>query len=111
MSYRYSTIFDQKLPAYIRDDPSYSRFIQFFNTYYQWFDDTYDIYGLGDKLDIDSGFEEFYAYYAQDFLPYFPDIDTIAADKVKLIKIVKELYKAKGVPDSFKFLFPFRIIY
>ena len=105
MSNRYSTIFDQKLPAYIRDDPSYSRFIQFFDAYYQWFDDTYDIYGLGDKLDIDSGFEEFYAYYAQDFLPYFPDIDTIAADKVKLIKIVKELYKAKGVPDSFKFLF------
>jgi hypothetical protein len=105
MSYRYSTIFDQKLPAYIRDDPAYSRFIQFFNAYYEWFDDTYDIYGLGDKLDIDSGFNEFYAYYAQDFLPYFPDIDTIAADKVKLIKIVKELYKAKGVPDSFKFLF------
>ena len=38
-------------------------------------------------------------------MPYFPDIDTIAADKVKLIKIVKELYKSKGIPDSFKFLF------
>ena len=101
----YSTIFPNKLPAFIRDDPAYSRFIDFFQAYYNWFDDTYNVYGFGDNLDIDSGFEYFYAYYAQDFLPYFPDIDTIAADKVKLIKIVKELYKAKGVPDSFKFLF------
>ena len=105
MSNRYSTIFDSKLPAFIKDDPSYSRFIEFFDAYYQWFDDTYDIYGFGDKLDIDSGFQEFYAYYAEDFLPYFPDINTIAADKIKLLKIVKELYKAKGIPDSFKFLF------
>ena len=101
----YSTIFPNKLPAFIRDDPAYSRFIDFFQAYYNWFDDTYNVYGFGDNLDIDSGFEYFYAYYAQDFLPYFPDIDTIASDKVKLIKIVKELYKAKGVPDSFKFLF------
>ena len=93
MSTKYTTIFQNKLPAYIKDDPSYSRFIDFFTAYYQWFDDTYDIYGLGSKLDIDYGFEEFYAYYYQDFLPYFPDIDTIAADKVKLIKIIKELYK------------------
>ena len=44
-------------------------------------------------------------YFKIDFLPNFPDINTIAADKVKLIKIAKELYKAKGIPDSFKFLF------
>jgi hypothetical protein len=105
MSNRYSTIFDSKLPAFIKDDPSYSRFIEFFDAYYQWFDDTYDIYGFGDKLDIDSGFQEFYAYYAADFLPYFPNVDTIAADKIKLLKIIKELYKSKGIPDSFKFLF------
>lgn len=105
MSTKYSTIFASKLPAFIADDPDYSRFVQFFEAYYNWFDETYDIYGLGEKLDIDSGFDQFYPYFAQDFLPYFPDIDTIAADKVKLIKIVKELYKAKGIPDSFKFLF------
>jgi hypothetical protein len=105
MSTKYSTIFASKLPAFIADDPAYSRFVQFFEAYYEWFDDTYDIYGLDGKLDIDSGFEQFYPYFAQDFLPYFPDIDTIAADKVKLIKIVKELYKTKGIPDSFKFLF------
>ena len=105
MSNRYSTIFESKLPAFIKDDPAYSRFIEFFAAYYKWFDDTYAIYGFGDKLDIDSGFQEFYAYYAADFLPYFPDIDTIAADKIKLLKINKELYTSKGIPDSFKFLF------
>lgn len=105
MTNKYSTIFESKLPAFIRDDPSYSRFVQFFDAYYAWFDETYDIYGFGEKLDIDYGFSEFYAYYKEDFLPYFPDIDTIATDKIKLLKIVKELYKAKGIPDSFKFLF------
>lgn len=105
MTNKYSTIFDSKLPAFIADDPTYSRFIDFFDAYYKWFDDTYNIYSLQDNLDIDSGFNEFYTYYAADFLPNFPDIDTIATDKVKLLKIVKELYKAKGVPDSFKFLF------
>lgn len=105
MSNKYSTIFHSKLPAFIRDDPSYSRFIDFFDAYYAWFDETYDIYGFGDKLDIDSGFSQFYEYYVADFLPFFPDINSIAADKIKLLKIIKELYKAKGTPDSFKFLF------
>lgn len=105
MTTKYTAILESKLPAYIRDDPAYSRFIEFFTAYYQWFDDTYDIYGLSDKLDIDNGFKDFYSYYAADFLPYFPDVDTIAADKVKLIKIIRELYQSKGIPDSFKFLF------
>lgn len=105
MSTKYTTLFEYKLPSFIKDDPAYSRFIDFFKAYYEWFDETYDIYGFGDKLDIDYGFKEFYAYFAADFLPYFPDVDTIAADKIKLLKIVKELYKSKGIPDSFKFLF------
>lgn len=103
MTNRYSTIFDSKIPSFIKDDPSYTRFVEFFTAYYEWFDDTYNIMGLGDKLDIDAGFADFVDYFKQDFLPYFPD--DIATDKVKLIKIAKELYKAKGIPDSFKFLF------
>jgi hypothetical protein len=103
MSNRYSTIFESKLPSFIRDDPSYTKFVDFFTAYYEWFDDTYDIMGFGDKLDIDAGFADFVAYFKEDFLPYFPD--DIATDKVKLIKLAKELYKAKGIPDSFKFLF------
>jgi hypothetical protein len=103
MTNRYSTIFDSKIPSFIKDDPSYSKFINFFTAYYEWFDDTYNIMGFGDKIDIDAGFGEFTEYFKQDFLPYFPD--DIAADKIKLIKIAKELYKAKGIPDSFKFLF------
>jgi hypothetical protein len=30
MTIKYSPIFEYKLPAYIRDDPAYSRFIEFF---------------------------------------------------------------------------------
>jgi len=103
MSNRYSTILESKIPSFIKDDPSYSRFIDFFTAYYEWFDETYDIMGFGDKIDIDYGFADFVDYFKEDFLPYFPD--DIAADKIKLIKIAKELYKAKGIPDSFKFLF------
>jgi site-specific DNA-methyltransferase (adenine-specific) len=47
--------------------------------------------GFGDKIDIDYGFADFVDYFKEDFLPYFPD--DIATDKIKLIKIAKELYR------------------
>ena len=107
MDKNYSVLLYSRLPSYIKDDPSFSQFISFFENYYTWFNDTYDIAGFGDKIDIDANYDLFLPYFQADFLPYFPD--EITTDKIKLLKIVKELYKAKGVPDSFKFLF--RAIY
>ena len=103
MNKNYSVVFQSKIPSFIRDDPAYSNFISFFEAYYTWFDDTYNITGFGKKIDIDYDYDQFLPYFQADFLPNFPNF--IATDKIKLIKLVKELYKAKGIHDSFKFLF------
>jgi hypothetical protein len=103
MDKNYSTILQSKLPAYIVEDPQYTNFISFFEEYYNWFNDTYNLTNFSDTIDIDSDYDSFLQYYQADFLPYFPH--HIATDKIKLLKIVKELYKAKGIGDSFKFLF------
>lgn len=103
MSKNYSILFDTKIPSFIRDDPGYQNFLDFFQAYYTWFHDTYMILDFESRIDIDNTFPEFLEYFKSDFLPGFPG--EIAADPVKLIKIAKELYKSKGIPDSFKFLF------
>jgi hypothetical protein len=103
MDKNYSTILQSKLPAYIVEDPQYSNFISFFQEYYNWFNDTYNITNFSDKIDIDADYDSFFQYFQADFLPYFPE--NIATNKIKLLKLVKELYKAKGIGDSFKFLF------
>lgn len=103
MSKNYSIVFDTKIPSFIKDDPNYQNFIDFFQAYYTWFNDTYTVLDFESRTDIDNTYPEFLEYYKADFLPNFPQ--EIATDPVKLIKIAKELYKSKGIPDSFKFLF------
>lgn len=99
----YSNILDSKIPSYIIDEPSYSKFVSFLEFYFDWFNDTYNIQSLHQSIDIDSDYYDFLSYFQADFLPYIPQ--EISADKPKLIKIAREFYKAKGIPDSFKFLF------
>lgn len=103
MDKNYSIILQSKIPSFISDDPAYSNFVSFFETYYTWFNDTYNVTGFGNKIDIDYNYNDFLSYFKEDFLPYFPEV--FATDTTKLIKIVRELYKSKGIPDSFKFLF------
>lgn len=116
MSKNYSILFDHKIPSFIRDDPNYKNFLDFFQAYYDWFHDNYLILDFESRIDIDSYYKneqssseyervytQFLEHYKTQFLPGFPN--QISADPVKLIKLVKELYKSKGIPDSFKFLF------
>jgi hypothetical protein len=103
MDKNYSTLLQSKLPSYIVDDTQYTNFVKFFEEYYNWFNDTYNITNFANKIDVDSNYDLFLPYFQADFLPYFPK--EIATDKIKLLKLVKELYKSKGISDSFKFLF------
>lgn len=92
-----------QVPAYIRDDPNYSKFIEFLESYYNWFDENYHFLNFNENIDVDYTLDIFANNLAKDFLPSFPS--DIATDKVKLLKIAKEFYTAKGTPNSFKFLF------
>lgn len=106
-----SIVIPTQLPEYIRDNPDYEKFVSFFKAYYEWMEESGNaLAGSGDILtytDIDTTSNQFLEYFYSDFLPTFPK--EILADKRKIIKLAKELYKAKGTPASFKFLF--RILY
>lgn len=110
-SHKTSLLIPSQLPEFIRDNPDYSKFVAFIQAYYEWLEQTNNITDRSKNLlnyrDIDKTTNEFLQYFINDFLPYFPQ-DALA-DQKKLIKIARELYKTKGTPASYQFLF--RVLY
>ena len=113
MSYinKTSLLVPSQLPEYIRDNPDYQNFVLFLQAYYEWLEQSGNaIYGaknLPNYYDIDSTMDGFLQYYKNDFLPFFPE--NALVDQRKLTKIASELYKTKGTPASYQFLF--RVLY
>jgi hypothetical protein len=111
----------EQLPEFIRDDVNYQTFVSFIEAYYAWLETTnaansistitnstgqgasYGSKNILNYIDVDNTLDEFLAYFINDFLPYVPE-DALA-DKRKLLKISKQLYKTKGNEKSYKFLF------
>ena len=111
----------EQLPEFIRDDVNYQTFVSFIEAYYAWLETAYasnsaiitaNTTGQGasygsknilNYVDVDNTLDDFLAYFINDFLPYIPE-DALA-DKKKLLKISKQLYKTKGTEKSYKFLF------
>lgn len=106
-----SLLVPSQLPEFIRDDPQYANFVLFLKAYYEWLEQEKQITDRTKNLlnyrDIDKTPDEFVDYFYNDFLSYFPK--DILADKTKVVKIAKELYKSKGTPASYEFLF--RVLY
>jgi len=102
-----SILIPHQIPRHIRENPDYATFVLFLKAYYEWMDLPSNtgnlINSLGDYKDIDKVPDQFVDYFYNNFLPYFPK--EILADKTKVSKVAKELYKAKGTPSSYKFLF------
>jgi len=106
-----SLLIPSQLPEFIRADPSYQNFTLFLQAYYEWMEQSGNVTDVSKNLtnywDIDNTTDQFLDYLYNDFLPYFPK--EILADKQKVTKIAKELYKTKGTPASYQFLF--RVLY
>ena len=107
-----------QLPEFIRSDTQYQTFVSFIQAYYEWMEQsnagnskvgvTYGSHKLLDYMDVDfreddETYNRFINYFLGDFMPNFPQ-DTLS-DKSKAIKLARELYKTKGTPSSYKFLF------
>ena len=113
MSYsnKISNLIPSQLPEFIRDDPDYQNFVLFLQAYYEWMEqEGGSLYGsanLKNYSDIDNTLDKFLQYYKNQFLPFFPEGSLV--DQRKLTKIAHELYKTKGTPSSYKFLF--RVLY
>jgi hypothetical protein len=115
-----SLLVPSQLPAFIRDNPSYSKFVLFVQAYYQWMEQQDNVTDVSKNLlnyhDIDSllaantalagtsaTVNEFIDYFQNDFLSYFPK--DMLANKSEVIKLAKQLYQSKGTPASYQFLF------
>ena len=119
-----------QLPSFINDDINYETFVAFLQAYYEWLElsdasnsassivnttdmgnmnegPTSGLKNLSKYFDIDTTLDGFIQYYINDFLPFFPE-DALA-DKNKVLKIARQLYKTKGTPASYKLLF--RLLY
>lgn len=96
-----------QIPEFIRDNPEYSTFVLFLKSYYEWMEQNGNVTdrtkNLLNYVDVDKTSTEFMDYFTNDFLPNFPK-ETLV-DKQTAIKFAKELYKSKGTPDSYRFLF------
>lgn len=102
-----SALIPSQLPEYITSDPSYNKFVLFLQSYYEWMEQAnnvlYESKNILNYVDIDNTTNEFLDYFVNDFLQYFPKDSLV--DKHQAVKIARELYKSKGTPASYKFLF------
>ena len=102
-----SLLIASQLPGFIRDDPNYNKFVLFLEAYFQWLEVTGNvterIRNVPSYVDIDKTSAEFLTHFYNEILPFFPE--DILADKVKVAKVAKEMYQAKGTEASFRFLF------
>jgi hypothetical protein len=104
-----SSIVKNQVPDFIRGENP--KFILFLEKYYEWLEQSNNAIGqtknLDDSKDLDLVNEFYLNEIVKEFLPNFPQ--EILLDKSKFLKHIGEYYRAKGTPESVKFLF--RILY
>jgi hypothetical protein len=104
-----SSIVKNQIPDFIRGENP--KFILFLEKYYEWLEQSNNAIGqtknLDDSKDLDLVNEFYLNQIIKEFLPNFPQ--EILLDKSKFLKHIGEYYRAKGTPESVKFLF--RILY
>jgi len=112
-----SSLVSEQFPEFIRID--HPRTVAFMEAYYEWMeqkDETlYSTFILKDFSDIDQTIDEFIKHFKSQYLDRFPeklayDHETGAAvNEKRLIKRIKDFYKAKGTEKAYQLLF--RILY
>ena len=70
-----SLLIPSQLPEFVRDEPSYQKFVLFLQSYYEWLEQNNNITKRSKSLlsykDIDTTTNEFMDYYLNEFLQYF----------------------------------------
>ncbi|MDX8383200.1 MAG: hypothetical protein R8M45_03895 [Ghiorsea sp.] len=100
-----SLLLDRAIPEHIREsDPG---FVDFIKAYLAFQDDTRSPFHVIQKLlldsDIDSSFVEFIDYYHSTHAKYLPE--KTLADKLKIVKHLREIYAVKGTEESYRWFF------
>lgn len=95
----------QQLPGFYREEGP--NFVAFCKAYYEWMEQSGQILNhtrsLLDYKDIDQTSAQFLQYFKNQYINQIPE--QIAADKRLLQKHILELYRTKGTPRGYEFLF------
>ena len=104
-----------QLPEFVRED--HPTFIAFIKAYYEWMEESDPLIQSPQDLlyldDLDRTFDAFVDEFKRQYLHCFPEQlavrDGVPVDSRKLMKNIKQFYRAKGTEKSFELLF--RILY
>ena len=107
-----SALVDDQLPDFVRVD--HPRLVEFMEAYYEWQEQKdevlYSTYALKDFADIDDTLDKFIRHFKSQYLEGFPEdlaYDATTGDAVdekRLLKRIKEFYRAKGTEKSYRLL-------
>ncbi len=104
-----SALVERQLPSFVSDE--YSTFVVFLKKYYEWLEQQNNlsnvIQNFSNSLDVDLSSDYYLELIKQELAPYFPK--ELLLDKSKFVKFLNQFYRAKGTPNSVKFLF--RVLY
>ena len=105
-----SALIQSQVPEYLREEGP--NLVAFLKAYYEWMETSGQVTDESKNLlanqDIDTtNLNKFYEYFRREVLALFPQ--NVLADKRLLTKKIKDLYRSKGSPLSYKLLF--RILY
>jgi hypothetical protein len=114
-----SELVSSQLPEFVRVD--HPTLVAFLSAYYEWLDLRRDSgllvspMSMRDVPDVDRTMDQFIAEFKSEYLFQFPESLAVSSqtgmpvDDRKLIKTIKQFYRAKGTEKAYEFLF--RILY
>ena len=104
-----STLVEQQFPQFARDDGP--NFVAFVKAYYEWTEQANNVIEVSKNLreyqDIDTTYDKYLEYFHREVLGSIPR--ATLADRKKLAKHIKDMYRARGSELSYRLLF--RLLY
>lgn len=108
-----SAMVKEQLPDFVRQD--HTRLTEFIEAYYEWMEQTngtlYSTFVLQDYSDVDTSLSTFIKHFKSQYMENFPvavafDASTNSpVNEKRLIKRIKEFYRAKGTEKAYRLLF------
>lgn len=104
-----STLVEQQFPQFARDDGP--NLVAFVKAYYEWTEQANNVIEVSKNLreyqDLDTTYDKYLEYFHREVLGSIPR--ATLADRKKLAKHIKDMYRARGSELSYRLLF--RLLY
>jgi hypothetical protein len=100
-----SSQIESQFPGFIREEGP--QFVAFLKAYFEYMEQNGKVVNatrsLSDYRDIDRTLDSFVEYFRREFMANIPK-DSLA-DQRLLVKNIREFYRSRGTPESYRFLF------